>query len=99
MTTKLIEYGQFIATPLIIRLRLLQARIDKLLISEAEVVEVPGEEQRREFPVWAIILIVIIAVPCLLLLCAVVVIAILTLLGPSIGDVFSGVIEDLETSP
>lgn len=50
---------------------------------------------RRKFPVWAIILIAAVVVLCLIPVC---IFLILILLGPSIGNVFSGIVEELETT-
>lgn len=52
----------------------------------------PEEEKKKGLPVWAIILIIVAVIFC----CApIFVIALLTLLGPSIGNVFSNIIMDL----
>ncbi len=68
----------------------LQYRLNTMLADEMS----PGgpEEEKKGFPVWAIILIVVAVIFC----CApIVVIAILTLLGPAIGNVFSNIIMEL----
>jgi hypothetical protein len=75
--------------PVTAYLALLQDKLDTLLLAE----NAPEYEPKRAgFPVWAIVLIGVAVVLCLLPICT---IAILTLLGPSIGNVFSEVIESL----
>lgn len=54
---------------------------------------VPAAGGRRKFPVWAIILIAGAVIMCLTPIC---VIMILLLLGPSIGNIFSGIIDEME---
>ncbi len=69
----------------------LQYRLNTMLADEMS----PGgpeEEKKKGLPIWAIILIVVAVIFC----CApIVVIAILTLLGPAIGNVFSNIIMEL----
>lgn len=84
---RLLGYGLNLLSPFFVHL---QSQLDTLLVDEAP----PGapEEEKKGLPVWAIILIVVAVILC----CApVAVIAILTLLGPTIGDIFSNVIMDL----
>ena len=96
MSTRLLTYSRYIAAPLALHWRLLQARVDGLLVRADTGLEA---EQKSKLPVWAIILIVI-AVLCLCCI-AVILLApvILTLLGPSIGNVFSDIVNELETTP
>lgn len=92
MTTHLLAYGQTLITTLAATTDRLQSRIDGLLRAEDVPVEQP---QKGGLPVWAIVLIVIGVLICLIPLCAVVVITVLTLMGPSIGNVFSTIILDI----
>nr|MBN1228405.1 hypothetical protein [Anaerolineae bacterium] len=60
-------------------------------LAEAGAGMVGGE--KKKFPVWAIVLIVLgVLLVCVLPIC---VILILALLGPAIGEVFSNVIEEI----
>jgi len=57
----------------------------------------PEQQKSGGFPTWAIVLIVgAVLVLCVLPFC---VIAILTLLGPAIGNVFSNIIENMQNNP
>ena len=49
---------------------------------------------KRSFPIWLIVLLVILAACILIPIC---IIVILALLGPSIGNVFSEIIQNLGT--
>ncbi|MEJ2151214.1 MAG: hypothetical protein P8Z40_17335 [Chloroflexota bacterium] len=71
-----------------------QARLDGLLIPAEGPVETgePEGEKKGGLPTWAIILIAVVVILCLIPFC---VIAILTLLGPSIGSVFSNIVDQL----
>jgi hypothetical protein len=60
------------------------------------VVTSPGGQQRR-LPVWAIVLIALFVLALCAIGACLLIPVILTLLGPSIGNVFSNVIEELET--
>jgi len=55
---------------------------------------VPVEGERRGFPTWAIVLIVVAVLFCLLPTC---IIAILMLLGSQINEIFSNIVQGLET--
>ena len=56
MTTKFLVYGQLITSPLLAHFRILQARLDELLIrTEAET----EDTKKGKLPTWAIILIII----------------------------------------
>jgi hypothetical protein len=92
MTVSLLVYGQMLKTTLAVTANQLQSHIDGLL--KAENVP-PGQSQQSGLPVWAIVLIVVGVAICLIPLCAVIVIAVLTLMGPSIGNVFSNIILDI----
>ena len=58
-----------------------------LTLAEAE-----PEAKGGGLPVWAIVLIVVLVVLCLIPVCVIVVLA---LLGPSIGNVFSNIVEEI----
>jgi hypothetical protein len=89
MTTHLLAYSQMFQSTLAVTTGRLQNWIDGLLKAETVPTDQP---QRSGLPVWAIVLIAIGILVCLLPVC---VIAILTLLGPSIGNVFSNIIEEI----
>lgn len=89
MTTQLLAYGQVLKTTLAVTTNQLQSHLDGLLKVEDVPVDQP---QKSGFPVWVIVLIVIGVVVCLLPIC---IIALLTLLGPSIGNVFSNIIDSI----
>ena len=72
-------------------MRAISLRTDSLLV-RAEGVPPDAQPKSGGFPVWAIVLIVVLVLVCLLPVC---VIAILTLLGPAIGNVFSNIVTDL----
>lgn len=92
MTANMLVYGQMLKTTLTATANQLQHHIDGLLKAE----DVPaGQSQQGGFPVWVIVLIVVGVVICLIPLCAVVVIAVLTLLGPSIGNTFSNIVDGI----
>jgi hypothetical protein len=96
MTTRLLTQGRLLLLPLTIRLAALQARLDDLMLHAEELPEGEGEK-KGGFPTWAIIVIIVaVVLLCLLPIC---VIVILTLLGPSIGTVFSNIIEEIEATP
>ncbi len=89
MTANLLVYGQMLKMTLASTGGQLQSYFDGLLRVE----EVPVDQpQKSGIPVWAIVLIVIGVGLCLLPIC---IIAILTLLGPSIGNVFSSMIDSI----
>lgn len=76
---------------------LLQYLYSRLMLYAAEMPPAaPGQPPaaRSGLPVWAIVLIVVVALLCLIPIC---IIVILTLLGPAIGTVFSNIIENLPT--
>ncbi len=89
MTANLLVYGQMFKMALASTSVQLQNCFDGLLKAENVPVEEP---QRSGLPVWAIVLIVIGVGLCLLPIC---IIAILTLLGPAIGNVFSSMIDSI----
>ncbi len=89
MTANLLVYSQMLGTTLAVTTNQLQNRIDGLLRAENIPVDQP---QKSGFPVWVIVLIVVGVVICLLPVC---IIAILTLMGPAIGNVFSGIVRDI----
>ncbi len=96
MTTRLLTQGRLLLLPLTVRLAALQTRLDDLMLRAEELPEGAGEK-KGGFPTWAIIVIIVaVVLLCLLPIC---VIAILTLLGPSIGNVFSNIIEEIEATP
>jgi phage shock protein PspC (stress-responsive transcriptional regulator) len=88
MTANLLVYGQMLRTTLAATTGQLQNRIDGLLKAEG----VPaGQSQQSGLPVWAIVLIVVGVVICLIALCVVAVFAVLFLMTPSVGNVFSSI--------
>lgn len=88
MGATLLSAGQIVGSVLVARLAAITHRLDNLTL----VAEGGQAQSRGGLPTWAIILIVVLAVLCLLPIC---VIAILTLLGPAIGNVFSNIIQEL----
>jgi len=66
---------------------MLQTRLDEMMV-RAETTP----EEKKGLPVWAIILIVVFVLLCLIPICVVVILA---LLGPVIGNVFSNVVEGI----
>jgi hypothetical protein len=89
MSLWILTHGRTMLAPFAGHWAALQARLDGLLLSvEAE----PGEEKKGGLPTWAIILIAVVIVLCVLPVC---VIVILTLLGPTIGNVFSNITDQL----
>ncbi len=90
MTANLMVYGQMLRTTLAVTAGQLQNRSDGLL--KAENIPAAQPEKSSGLPVWAIVIIVIVAILCLLPIC---IIAILTLLGPTIGNVFSNIIDTI----
>jgi Flp pilus assembly pilin Flp len=93
MSLWILTYGKTMLAPLAGHWQALQARLDRLLLADAPVeTEEPEGEKKGGLPTWAIILIAVVLILCVLPFC---VIAILTLLGPAIGDVFSNITEQL----
>lgn len=91
---RLIGYGLNLLSPFFVHL---QYRLDTLLVDEAQP-GAPGGEEKKGFPTWAIILIVVVVLLCLGSICLMVFSPVLlALMGPSIGNVFSNMIEELET--
>lgn len=89
MTANLLVYGQMLRSTLAVTANQLQNSLDGLLKAE----NVPAEQpQGGGLPVWAIVLIVIGVVICLLPVC---IFLVLLLLGPAIGNVFSNIILDI----
>ncbi len=88
MVSNLITQGQLLAAPLAGRINDVQRWMDSLLV-RAEGVPPDTQPKSGGFPAWAVILIVVVLVLCLLPVC---IIAILTLLGPAIGNVFSNIV-------
>jgi hypothetical protein len=88
MSLWILTHGRTMLAPLAGRWQTFQARLDGLLIPAEGPVEAeePEGEKKGGFPTWAIILIAVVVILCLIPFC---VIVILTLLGPSIGSVFS----------
>lgn len=86
---RLLGYGLNLLSPFFVHL---QYQLGTLLADEIPVGAPEEEGEKKKLPVWAIILIIV----AVLLCCApIAVIAILALLGPTIGNVFSNVIMDL----
>jgi hypothetical protein len=94
MTIRLLTQSRLLLLPLTVRLAALQARLDDLML-HAE--ELPGGEGEKKggLPTWAIIVIAVVVLLCLGAICLLVFTpAVLALLGPSIGNVFSNAIEE-----
>lgn len=94
--SRMLLYGQLALTPLQVWLGRLQTRLDDMMIRSEEVE--PGDlgEEKKGFPTWAIILIVVVVL-CLICGCLIFFSpAVLTLLGPGIEDTFDNIIEQLE---
>lgn len=89
MTANLLVYGQILRATLASTTSQLQNYFDGLLKAENVPVEQP---QKSGLPVWVVILIVVGVVICLVAVC---IFLVLLLLGPSIGSVFSNMIETI----
>jgi hypothetical protein len=94
MSLWILTHGKTMLAPLAGRWAALQARLDGLLIPAEGPVETeePEEEKKGGLPTWAIILIAVAIVLCVLPICVIVILAIL---GPAIGNVFSNIITEL----
>jgi hypothetical protein len=94
MSLWILAHGRTMLAPFAGHWQALQARLDGLLIPAEGPVETgePEGEKKGGLPTWAIILIAVVVILCLIPFC---VIAILTLLGPSIGSVFSNIVDQL----
>jgi len=77
------------------RLGILQASLDRLFLPAQAVP--PAEEEKKGLPVWAAILIVLAAGAVLFLCLNVCIIALLAALGSNINDVFSNIVQDMQT--
>jgi uncharacterized protein YqhQ len=99
MTIRLLTQGRLLLLPLTVRLAALQTRLDDLMLRAEELPE--GEEKKKGgLPTWAIVVIIVAVLLCLGAICLIVLVpVILAMLGPSIGNVFSNVIEDIEATP
>jgi len=74
---------------------ILQASLDRLFLPAQTAP--PTEGEKKTIPVWAAILIVLAAGAALFLCLNVCIIALLTALGSSINDVFSNIVQDMQT--
>jgi hypothetical protein len=95
MSLWILTHGRTMLAPFAGHWAALQARLDGLLLAAEAPVETddePGEEKKGGLPTWAILLIAVVIVLCVLPVC---VIVILTLLGPTIGNVFSNITDQL----
>jgi hypothetical protein len=90
MVSTLLMQGRALATPLAALFANTQAWMDSLLV-RADVPPMEGQPKSGGFPVWAIVVIAVVLILCLLPVC---IIGILTLLGPAIGNVFSNIIDN-----
>jgi hypothetical protein len=99
MSLWILTHGKTLLTPLAGYWQALQARLDGLLIpAESVEAEEPEGEKKGGFPTWAIILIAVVVILCLIPICFLVLSpVILALLGPSVGNVFSNIIEEMVT--
>ena len=88
MVNNLITQGQLLAAPLAGHISDIQRWLDNLLVP-AEGAPPSAQQKSSGLPVWAIILIVVVVLLCILPFC---IITILTLLGPAIGNVFSNIV-------
>ena len=88
MAVRIITQGKTMLLPLTIWLAGVQARLDDMMIRADT-----GEAKAGKLPVWAMILIGVGVVICLCFICMFLV---PMLLGPSIGNVFSNIIEEME---
>jgi hypothetical protein len=94
MIANLVMHSRLVAAPLAVAMARAQTWLDELLV-RADAPPAPDQEGQPKsggFPVWAIVLIAAVALLCLLPVCTIV---ILTLLGPAIGNVFSGIVEEI----
>jgi len=89
---------------LLARLGALQASLDELLMPGEGMSEEAPAGERKGLPTWAIVLIIVggVLLLCFLAFCVIFVLPLLgitglTLMGPGIGNVFSNIIEELET--
>ena len=90
MVNMLVIQGRALVIPLATAFASAQAWLDGLLV-HAEMPPAEGQPKSGGFPVWAIVVIAVLLILCLLPVC---IIVILTLLGPSIGNVFSNIIDN-----
>jgi hypothetical protein len=88
MSLWILAHGRTMLAPFTGHWQALQARLDGLLIPAEGPVETgePEGEKKGGLPTWAIILIAVAVVLCLLPICVIVILAIL---GPTIGNIFS----------
>lgn len=94
---RLLTYGRIMLLPVQIHLARLQSWLDERLL-RAEVG--PEGEAKKGLPTWAIVVIILAVLLCVIPICLLVLVpAILALLGPSIGNVFSNIIEEIEVTP
>lgn len=100
MSLWILTHGRTMLAPLAGRWQTFQARLDGLLIPAEGPVETdePEGEKKGGLPTWAIIAIIAVVILCVLPICFLVLSpVILTILGPSVGNVFSNIIEEMVT--
>ena len=85
MLNNLAVYGRTMTAPLAEYYRSLQARVDGWLLQA----EAAPEKTGGKLPTWAIVVIAVVAVVCLAVVCVVFILPLV--LGPAIGNVFSGI--------
>jgi lipopolysaccharide/colanic/teichoic acid biosynthesis glycosyltransferase len=90
MVNHLFIHSRALVAPLAIAYHNFQAWMDGLLVrAEGAPPEAPA---KSGFPIWAIILVAVVLLLCLLPVC---ILIILTLLGPAIGNVFPNIQEGI----
>jgi lipoprotein signal peptidase len=89
MLTTLMMTGRTVAAPLMSYVTSLHGRFNNWLVPAESM---PRQGTGSDFPTWVIVLgFGVFLIVCALPACAVVAIAILTLLGPAIGNTFSNI--------
>jgi len=90
MVTLVMTQGRALIAPLSAAFAGAQAWLDGLLVP-ADAPPADGQPKSGGFPAWAVAVIAVVLILCLLPVC---IIAILTLLGPAIGNVFSNIVDN-----
>jgi hypothetical protein len=92
MVNAIFSQSRVLAAFMAVAANRLQDRVDNLLVRAEGMPPQAGQPSSdSSMPVWLMIVLGVAVVICMIPVCAVVVIAILTLLGPAIGNVFSNV--------
>jgi hypothetical protein len=100
MSLWILTHGKTMLAPLAGHWSALQARLDGLVLPVESPVEggEPEIEKKGGLPPWALILIIGVVILCVIPLCLFLLFpVILTLMGPSVGNVFSNILEELVT--